>query len=873
MKAARTFTRRFRALWQSRAVKQEIDEELRFHLEQRTAANIAAGMSPKEAARAARKQFGNVQSIREECRETRGATFGEETLQDIRFGLRMLRKNPGFTTVAVLTLGLGIGVNTSMFSGLQSLLLPELPFPEPDGLVRVFRTSSHSQRWPHSPANFLDQQQQNTVFERMAAVNVTSCNLSGAEQPAERLRVLEASTDLIPLLGIQPVFGRAFLPEEDRPGSDVIILNHGFWLRHFSGDTNVLGRILRLNGHAVTVVGVMPASFQSAPEWGSVDALRPIAFSDDQRQNRGGNYLDVVARVKPGLSLAAARAGTETLAARLRQDHPDHNDGIGLRVVSLAQSRMDPRGKIMLWLIMGLAGFVLLIACANLANLQFARTALRTRELAIRGAMGAPRGRLLRQLLTESLLIAALGGVLGLVLSSWVNQVLSSQLVENGKPLLSLKLNFLVLGFALAVSTLTGLAFGLVPAWLASRNDVNTALKQGSRGATGDRSQHRLRHGLIVLQMALALMLLAGAGLVVSGLKNFGMQDPGWRVDGLSSGQLSLPDYKYGNNKLRHAFTERLQERLAALPGVEGAAVAVTLPISGFRMTTDLNVEGQSETARRNLRNINVVSPGYFATLGMRLLDGRDFNAIDTEGRPHVIIVNETLARTYWPGESAVGKRIGSPDAWQEIVGVVNDVRSPTDAGEPGTRFQTYRPLAQEPQNSLTIAVRGNVSAATLRKAVAELDPDLPLSQAGTVRAVVTQTFGQFAVGGWLLAGFAGLGLLLAAIGIYGVMAGFVTQRTNEIGVRMALGAQVHDVLRLVLGRGVKLTLVGTAFGLVGAVGMTRTLKSLMPGLNSDSPLVLGLVAALLIVVALVACWLPARRAAKVDPMVALRTE
>jgi len=370
-------------------------------------------------------------------------------------------------------------------------------------------------------------------------------------------------------------------------------------------------------------------------------------------------------------------------------------------------------------------------------------------------------------------------------------------------------------------------------------------------------------------------MLLAGAGLVVSGLKNFSRHDPGWRVEGLFTGKLTLPDYKYGSSKLRNGFAERLQEKLASLPGVERAALAIVLPLSGFRMSTDLNVEGQSEATSKsqNRRNINVVSPDYFATLGMRLLDGRDFTAADTEGRPNVIIVNETLARTYWPGESAVGKRIGFPDAWQEIIGVVNDVQSPTDAGELSTRFQTYRPLAEESQANLSIAVRGNVSATALREAVAELDPDLPLSQPGNVRAIVAQTHGQFAVGGWLLGGFAGLGLLLAAIGIYGVMAGFVTQRTNEIGVRMALGAQVHDVLRLVLGRGVKLTLLGTALGLIGAIGMMRILKSIAPGLESDHPLVLALVAALLVIVALVACWLPARRAAKVDPMVALRTE
>jgi putative ABC transport system permease protein len=863
-----------RSLWQRRELKREIDDELHFHIEQRTAENIAAGMTPEDASREARKSFGNMQTVREECREKRRVNFGETTWQDIRFGLRMLRKNPGFTSVAVITLALGIGVNTSMFSGLQSLLLPKLPYPDSDRLVRLFRTSTHSQRWPHSPANFLDQQQQNTVFERMAAVNGTTCNLSGSGQPAERLRVLEASADLIPLLGVQPVLGRTFLPEEDHPGrNDVIILNHGFWLRRFSGDTNVLGHPLRLDGRTVSVVGVMPASFQSAPEWGSVDVLRPIAFTDDQRQNRGGNYLDVVARLKPGLSLAQAGAGMDALAARLRQDHPDNNGDLGLRVVTLAQSRMDPRGKIMLWLIMGLAGFVLLIACANLANLQFARTAMRTRELAVRGALGAPRGRLLRQLLTESLLIAALGGVFGLLLSLWVNQVLSSQLVEDGKPLVNLKLNFIVLGFALAVSTLTGLAFGLVPAWLASRNDVNTALKQGARGTTGDRSQHRLRHGLIVLQMALALMLLAGAGLVVSGLRNFGKQDPGWHVDGLSTGQLDLPDYKYGSSEMRHTFTERLQEKLASLPGIERAAVACSLPMSGFRMTTDLTVEGQSGKGRQNLRNINDVSPDYFATLGMRLLDGRDFTAADTEGRPNVIIVNETLARTYWPGESAIGKHIGVPDAWQEIVGVVNDVQSPSDASESTTRFQTYRPLAQEPQSRLTVVVRGNVSATALRKSVAELDPDLPLSQPGTVRAVVAQTFGQFAVGGWLLGGFAGLGLLLAAIGIYGVMAAFVTQRTNEIGVRMAMGAQVRDVLRLILGRGLKLTVVGTILGMVGAVGMMRLLGAIAPGLEPDSLLIMAMVATLLVLVALVACWLPARRAARVDPMEALRAE
>jgi predicted permease len=796
-------------------------------------------------------------------------------LNDIRYAIRMLIKNPGFSAVVVLTLALGIGVNTSMFTGLQSLLLPKLPYPESDRLVRVFRTSPHSQRWPHSPANYLDQQAQNTVFERMAAVNERSFNLSEPGQPAERLRAIEVTADLLPLLGIQPLLGRAFAPEEDRPGqNNVVILNHEFWLRRFSADTSILGRTFRLDGEIVTVIGVMPASFQQRP-WEDVDLLRPMGFTNSQRQNRGGNYLDVIARLKPGISSAQARAGIETLAARMRQDHPDDNSEIGLRIVPWAQSQMDTSGRIMLWLIMGLAGFVLLIACANVANLQFARTALRTRELAIRAALGAPRSRLLRQLLTESLVLAVLGGLLALVLADWVNQALSQQLTQNGKPLLNLKLNFVVLGFTLAVSTLTGLAFGLVPAWLASRTDVNAALKQCSRGATVDRSQHRLRHALIVLQMALALMLLAGAGLVVSGLQRFGVRDPGWRVDGLTMGRLDLPAEKYAPGKPRVAFIERLQEKIAALPGVEQAAVAGVLPISSFRVSTDLFVEGQpEETARhRKMRNINFITPGYFATLGMRLLEGRDFSSADAEGRPDAIIVNETLARICWPGESAVGKRIGFPDAWQEIVGVVNDVRFPSDPSEHGTPFQTYRPLAQESQENLVVAVRGNVSTETLRREVAELDADLPLSDARTVRALVDQTLDQAAVAGWLLGGFAGLGLLLAGLGIYGVMAGFVAQRTNEIGVRMALGAQVGDVLKLVLSRGIKLTLLGAGFGMAGAFGLTRMLRFLAPGLESNSTLVVALVAGLLVAVGLIACWLPARRATRVDPMVALRAD
>ncbi|MFN0066864.1 MAG: ABC transporter permease [Limisphaerales bacterium] len=797
-------------------------------------------------------------------------------MTDLKFAIRQLVKNPGFTAVAVLTLALGIGVNTAMFGGFQSLLLRTLAYPEADRLVRLFRTSSHSQKWPHSAANFLDHQSQNPVFERMAAVNRRSFNLVEPGQQAERLQGLEVTSELIPLLGIAPMIGRGFIPDEAQPGrNDVAILGHSFWLRRFAGDTNIVGKSLRMDGQTVTVLGVMPPGFSDVMLWGTVDVLRPLAFSDEQRQNRGANYLMSVGRLKPGVSVAQADAAMAGIADRLAKEFPEVNADSGLRVVSLAGSGMDPKGRIMIWMIMGLAGFVLLIACANLANLQFARTALRTREFAIRGALGAPRSRLMRQLLTESLLVALIGGALGLVLAVWVNGLLNTRLLREGEPALNLGLNFGVLGFALVVSTVTGLAFGLVPAWMAARTDANSALKQGSRGTTADRSQNRLRHGLIVTQVALALMLLAGAGTFANGLRNFGVRDPGWRVDGLTVGYLNLPDATYADATARLGFATRLREHLAAIPGVAAAAVAGSLPIAGFRTSAEFSIEDQPDPSvgRRRSRSINVVTPGYFATLGMRLLEGRDFLAGDTPGQPGVVVVNETMARSFWAGESALGKRIGTPGAWLEVVGVVDDVRFPSDPGEPPTRFQSYIPLAQEPPANLAIAVRGNVSVATLRQTVAGLDQDLPLNQPGLARAAVREVLDQAAVAGWLLGGFAGLGVLLATLGLYGVIAGFVTQRTNEIGIRMALGAQLGDVLRLVLGKGVRLTLLGSGIGLVGAFGLTRVLGALAPGLESNSPLILALVVGLLMGVALIACWLPARRASRVDPMVALRSE
>ena len=858
-------------LFQRPATKREIDEELRFHLEQRAAENIAAGMAPDQAEREARKRFGNFQTLREDCRETRGLSLGEATLKDLRMGLRMLRKNPGFTAVAVLTLALGIGVNTSMFSALQALVARPLPYRDPAGLVQLFQTSPQSQHEPHhSAANFLDYQQSG-AFEFLAAVNDKPFNLAEPGQPAERVRGLQVSADLFPMFGVQPALGRWFTRQEDTPGrNNVVLLDYGFWQRRFSGATNIIGRAIRLDGEAVTVVGVMPARFHDVMLMGPAYLWRPIAFSDAERADRGKNYLKCIARIKPGKSLKQAQAATDLLAATQLKDHPD-NSADGLRLVPLAAASLPPEARTIVWSIMALAGFVLLIACANLANLQFARTAARGREFAIRGALGAPRGRLLRQLLVESLLIALIGGGLGIFVAHWSNELLQRQFVADGETFLNLRLNLRILLFAFAAATASGLVFGLAPAWLASRTDVNDALKQGARGTTGDRTQHRLQHSLIVAEVALAMMLLAGAGLVVSGLRSFAERDPGWQVKGLTVGYLTLPESKYGNDDAIRAFTGRLQEKLNALPGVDHVAMAWSLPVGQFNQGGSFNIDGRPEPPKGTFQNccMDGITPGFFETLGIRVQSGRDFTFDDSTNRPAVVIINEAMARAFWPGASPVGGHLNG----SEIVGVVSDVRFPANPSQQPTPYQTYRPFAQSPGLTFAVAIRGRLTAETLRRTVAEVDPDQPVGNPGPLSSVVNGTLGNFAVGGKVLSVFALLGLSLAALGIYGVISGFVVRRTGEIGVRMALGAQIRDVLWLVLKTGLRLSLIGTGIGLVGACAITRLLASVMSELPAPNPWVIALVALLLVAITLFACWLPARRASRVDPMVALRNE
>ena len=801
--------------------------------------------------------------------------------QDVRYSLRMLLKNKGFTVVAALTLALGIGVNTAMFSVLNTFLFRSLPYPQSERLVRVWRTSPHSQSWPFSAANFFDQHDQNTVFEKMAAYNFASRNLTEQGQTAERLLSLAATADFFPLFDVAPARGRVFKPEEFEPGVDnVIVLTDRFWQRRFGSDPDIVGRKIQLDGKTVEIIGVMPPGFEHPILWGPIDTWQPLTFAPERKTNRGNNFLSSIGRLKPGVTIQQAEQSMVALAANIGKQNSS-NEGESLRLEPLRRSMSDDIGRTVMWFTFGLAGFVLLIACANLANLQLVRTAARSRELAVRAALGAGRLRLLRQSLTESILIALIGGVISLAIALLAVRFISNRLFTD-LPGASVQLDYKVFGFALLCSLVTGVLFGTVPAWLASRADVNQALRENSRGNTGGRSQHRLRHMLIIGEVAFAFVLLAAAGLFLRGLQRFINSDPGWRVDGLLTAQMSLRGEKYKDDKQRVVFLTELEHRLSTLPGVQHVAIGSSNPVFGYNSSSSFVVEGRPEPPPDKLPEMfyEPANIHYFETLGARLQQGRTFSETDVADHPQVVIINETTARTFWPNESPIGKRISNPGPkkeYFEIVGVVNDLAFPGDLGEPYTRYEAFVPVAQAAPDYLMILLRTSANSETLgnslRNAIAGLDPNLPVYRIRTARTAVDQGLGSISLLGSLLGAFATVGVILAAIGIYGVVSYTVVQRTGELGIRMALGAQTRDVLWLVLGKGAVLVVSGALLGVVGAYGVSRLLIAVIPSLPTRDPRILAVTGVALVVVALLACYIPARRATRVDPLVALRSE
>jgi len=800
---------------------------------------------------------------------------------DVRYSFRMLLKHKGFTVVAVLTLALGIGINTAMFSVLNTFLFRSLPYPESDRLIRVFRTSPHSQSWPFSNANFFDQHDQNSVFEKMAAYTFASRNLTEEGHTAERLMGLAATADFFPMLGVAPAQGRVFKPEEFEAGADnVVVLSDRFWTRRFGADPSIVGRKIQLDGKTVEIVGVMPPGFEHPILWGSIDLWQPLAFTPEKKTDRGTNYLSEFGRLKPGVSIKQAEQSMVALTANIGKQNSS-NEGESVRLEPLQRSMSDEIGRTVMWFTLGLAGFVLLIACANLANLQLARTAARSRELAVRAALGAGRLRLLRHSLTESIILALVGGIISLVIALAAVRFISVRLFSD-LPGASVQLDYRVFGFALLVSLLTGVLFGTVPAWLASRADVNLALRENSRGSTASRSQHRLRNTLIVGEVAFAMVLLAAAGLFLRGLQRFINADPGWRVDGLVTAGMTLRGDKYKDDKQRVAFLGELENRLRALPGVDHAAISGSHPVFGFNSSSSFLVEGRPEPPPDKLPEMfyEPMTADYFETLGAHLQQGRTFNTSDTTGHPNVVIINETTAHYYWPNESPIGRRIsnsGKKREYYEIVGVVNDIAFPGNLGEPYTRYQAFVPVAQAAPSYLMVLLRTSSSpdalANSLRSTVAGLDPAMPVYRIRSARAAVDQGLGSISLLGSLLGAFAAIGLVLAAIGIYGVVSYTVVQRTGELGIRVALGAQTRDVLWLVLGKGAVLVVSGALLGAAGAYAVSRLLISLIPSLPTRDPMILPITGVVLVAVALLACYIPARRATRVDPLVALRSE
>ena len=803
-------------------------------------------------------------------------------MNDFRFALRQLAKSPGFTGIAILTLALGIGLNTSMFGLLNLLVLRPLPFPERDQLVRIYRTTPQSQTAPHYYPDFLDLAPEVSSFGDLAAFRFWNYALAAEGRPAVNLNGYRVSPNLFATLGVQPAVGRFFTVDEDRPGNHVMVLGYATWQAQFGGDPAVVGRTVTLDNESTTIIGVAPASIGPASILAPGDVFRPLALTDAEKRSYGSSETQLLARMDAGITLEQFNTRLQTIAAHLRSLRPKEHGNDGLRAVTLQSSTRNPTTVGATVMMLALAGFVLLIACGNLANLQLARALSRSHEHAIRAALGASRSRLLRAPLAESMLLAFGGGALGVLIAVWTNEWLSSQLAANGFVNTTLTLDWQVLVFALALSLLTGVVFGLAPAWLISRTRVNETLKVGTRGSTGDRVQHRLRHSLIVLQFANALVLLAGAGFVIAGVDKLLSIDPGWNHHSLARCVLTLPQAKYATPQQSYSFYTRLEERLAALPGAEHVTVAWTLPFFGYLSNRAILVEGRErpQSGQEPTAGVNGVEPSYLDTLQIKLISGRNFTDADTFTSAPVAIINASLARTLFPDGNAVGQHISVSDpknpVWAEVVGVMPDFKMALAGLVGPIPFQVLRPLAQEPWNYVTVAVRterAELMVQSMGQAIAALDPNLAVQQLDTIDQAIAGAFGSFSMIKTVLICFAGLGLFLAALGLYGVIARLVAQRTPEIGIRMALGAQQSDVTWLILGSGLRLIFYGAAIGIIGSIGLYFILSRWSQAPSINVPAVFAVITAILLLVGLVACWLPARRATKIDPIVALRAE
>ena len=809
---------------------------------------------------------------------------GLPLLRDLRFAVKSLHRSPGLVLIAVVTLGLGIGANTSMFSIVNGYMLRPGPYPDSDRLDRIYRTTPQNSRGGISPADYLDLKPEMSGYGEVAAYARSDMSLSEPGRAAEMALALRASANLFTTLGTTPQLGRTFRPDEALWGSHrVLILSHRYWQNRFGGDAQVVGRTVRVDGEPHEVVGVLPAAFSDWRHLEWVDVFRPLGLDEREIRDRTSAWLRLVGRRSRALTRAQAEAFIADFGRRLAADFPAANAESGWQAIPLDDTVIDEAGRDILVMLVGLSGFVLLIACSNLANLLLARTMARAREFAVRSALGASRSQVLRPLFVESLLLALAGGVCAVFVAAWTFDWFAAVSAGDSGVGVDLALDWRVLSWAFVACLFTALAFGVAPALFALRLDLNATLKSGSRGATGDPGHQRFRHVLVVGQFAFAMVLLAGAGLFVRGLHELNNRRYGWESDHLVTGTMHLPAATYPGDKEVTDFQRLALERLEALPGVVSASVSYSMPFFGTSEPRRYLVAGREtpEPGHEPAALVNGVSPHYFETVGTRVLSGRAFNSGDALASPRVFIVNLAMARGLFGDESPIGRRIaqvgGKTLEWGEVVGVVADVQSVYPDPSP-VRYQVYQPMAQEARRFNELAVRTagiapSVLVDSVRATMAALDPDLPVRKLQPAEAAIARANYQLGVLGAVLSSLAVLGLGLACLGVYGVVARTVAQRTGEFGIRLALGAQGFDITRLVLTSGAKLALTGSALGLLGAFGVSRVVAAGFPAMRLHSVPVLVGVALLLIAIALIAGYVPARHASRVSPAETLRAE
>jgi putative ABC transport system permease protein len=867
---------RLRSLFRRKRVEAELDEEMRYHLQRQTEVNIAAGMSEEEARYASLRAMHGLEQQKERCRDARRVRVIEDLWHDFRFGLRMVIKNPFFTIVIVLTLALGIGANSAIFSIVNAVLLRPFPFDAPERLVILQESLAAGGGFSPSYPNYVDWRAQNTVCSSMAAVRSDeSFNFTDAGDP-ERLQGRLVTSEFFSTLGIKPLVGRDFLADEDRQGATpTAILSYRFWERRFGADRNILGKQLTLNNQSFTVIGVTPPDFQFGEE---ADVTVPIGLQAERFKLRGKDPgVDVVARLKSHVSEQQAETQLNLIAARLEQQYPESNKGRHVLLTPLYESFVGDARRPLL-ILQGAVGLVLLIACANVANLLLVRAAARQKEMAVRVALGASRIRLIRQLLTESVLLAAFGTTLGILLAFWLTSFIASEMPNSIPRLRDANVDAWVLVFTFAVSLLTAVLFGLVPALQASRPKVTLGLKEGQQGSSG--SRQRLSRLLVVSEVALTLALLVGAGLLIQSFRHVLQVDPGFNAQNLLTMQLSVNN---SDGQQVANFFKQLLENVRHLPGVKSVAVSDGLPFDSANYPAFI-IEGRPLQKKPSGLRYSV-SPDYFQTMGIGLIRGRLFGPEDTRDSQPVVIINDILAQRYFPSEDPLGKRLKqSPDSPSlEIVGIVRHAEHyKLEAQRAQNQFYlnfNQTPLQSLPENVgyMNLLVRTEVEppalAAAVRAQVTALNKDQPVFNVRTMEEILAQSVAARRFSLLLLTFFASVALGLASLGIYGLMSYAVAQRKREIGVRMALGAQATDVLKLVIRQGMKLAFLGVALGLVASLALTRTMKSLLFGVSAADPLTFAALALLLITVALLACFIPARRAAKVDSVIALRSE